>query len=166
SLGKWAREHVNNQTMSEIIKSIENVTNYLWSVVSFLKDNRVQGEIQNMQITFSYSTTVDVQNAKKISCSCTYHQIAFLKLMEKPFIQLVNNYNNYENAYIKERGKFFKGLLLDSLPFGMFSKLLQLFKPLEHITCSIRKMAMKEYLNLVDRIVINADNMLKELQFN
>ncbi|CAG8717351.1 16132_t:CDS:2, partial [Racocetra fulgida] len=166
SLGKWAREHVNNQTMPERIKAVENATKCLWSVVNFLKHNRVQGEIQNMQITFSYSTTVDVQNAKKISCNCTYHQIAFLKLMEEPFIQLVNNYNNYESAYIKEKGKFFKGLLLDSLPFGIFSKLLQLFKPLEHITCGTRKVLMKEYSNLIDRIVINADNILKELQFN
>ncbi|CAG8846189.1 6551_t:CDS:2, partial [Gigaspora margarita] len=63
---------------------------------------------------------------------------AFIKLMEKPFIQLVNNYNSYKVVIIREKGKHFKELKLDSLPFGIFPKLLQLFKPLEHITCRSR----------------------------
>ncbi|RIB09692.1 hypothetical protein C2G38_2044104 [Gigaspora rosea] len=123
-----------------------------------------------MQTIFSYSTFTDIQNAEKINCDkfnyCIYHKIAFIKLMEKPFIQLVNNYDSYEDGIIREKGKYFKELKLDSLPFSIFPKLLQLFKPLENITCGYRNISTKECTDLVDKIVINADNMSRELQFS
>ncbi|CAG8569894.1 7269_t:CDS:2 [Cetraspora pellucida] len=164
-----AVKNVNTQGMSEISKAFVNATRNLESVINFLKDSRVQREIQNMQLMFDYSTIIDIQNAGKINCSywgCIYHKIAFLKLMEKPFIQLITNYNNYENAYIRKNGKDFKELMLDSLPFGIFSNLLQVLKPFEHITCKYRVISTKYYEDLIDKISINANNMLKELQFS
>ncbi|CAG8826261.1 21033_t:CDS:2, partial [Gigaspora margarita] len=145
--------------MVEIIKAIKNATDNLCDIVRFLKTDTVKREIQNMQITFNYST---------INCECIYHKIAFIKLMEKPFIQLVNNYDSYEVAIIREKGKYFQELMLDSLPFSIFPKLLQLFKPLENITCnySYRDIDTEEYTDIVDKIVINADNMLRELRFS
>ncbi|RIB09687.1 hypothetical protein C2G38_249130 [Gigaspora rosea] len=123
-----------------------------------------------MQTIFSHSTFIDIQNAEKINCDnfddCIYHKIEFIKLMKKPFIQLVNNYNSYEVAIIREKGKCFKELKLDSLPFRIFPKLLQLFSPLENITCSYCEIDTEEYTDIVDEIVINADNMLRELQFS
>ncbi|CAG8613710.1 15032_t:CDS:2 [Cetraspora pellucida] len=168
SLSKWAIKNGNTQGMFEITKAIKNATTNLCGVISFLKSNidLIQKEIQNMQITFDYSTIMDIQNAKKISCNCIYHKIEFLSLIENPFIQLVNNYDNYKDANIRKEGKYFKELMLDSLPFGIFSKLLQVLKPLEHITCSYRVISTKEYNDLLDRISINANNMLKELQFS
>ncbi|CAG8804903.1 13821_t:CDS:2, partial [Gigaspora rosea] len=124
-----------------------------------------------MQITFNYSTITEIQNAIKINCPnihiCIYHGIEFLKLMEKPFMQLVNHYDSFQTDVYRKRGKHLKELMLDSLPFGIFSKLLQLFKPLEHITCRYdRNISMEEYICLVDKIVNNANNMLREFQFS
>ncbi|CAG8792746.1 28047_t:CDS:2, partial [Dentiscutata erythropus] len=173
SLQEWAIKSVISQETSEIIVAVENATNNLCSVVEFLKNIEVQIEIQNMQTIFSDSTIIDIQNAEKISCrnytlsgGCIYHKIAFLKLMEKPFIQLVNNYNSYVNAYIRKKGEEFKELILDSLPFGIFSNLLQLFEPLEHITCSDCEISREKFIGLIAKIGINADNMLRELQFS
>ncbi|CAG8710597.1 21805_t:CDS:2 [Gigaspora margarita] len=166
NLEKWVGENINTQGMSETIRSIKNATKNLHDIVDFLKNNILQKEIQNMLINFNYSTIIDIQNAGKINCSCIYHEIAFLKLMEKPFLQLVNNYDSYETTYTREQGKYFKGLLLDFLPFSIFSILLQLFKPLDNITCNKREISKEEYIDLIDKIVANVDNMLRELQFN
>ncbi|KAF0445386.1 hypothetical protein F8M41_003225 [Gigaspora margarita] len=163
TLKKWTKGNTFSQ---EIFEVINNATDNLCDVFDFLKNTEVQNAIQNMQTIFSYPTFIDIQNAEKIKCCCIYHKMAFIKLMEKPFIQLVNNYNSYEVALIREKGKCFKELKLDSLPFSIFPKLLQLFKPLENITCSYRYRSMEEYVDLVDKIIINADNILRELQFN
>ncbi|KAF0425096.1 zinc finger bed domain-containing protein 4-like [Gigaspora margarita] len=158
TLKLWARENVYTQEMFGIIKAIKNATDNLCDVIRFLTNDTVKREIQNMQIAFNYPT---------INCDvCIYHKIAFIKLMEKPFMQLVNNYDSYEVAIIREKGKCFKELKLDSLPFDIFPKLLQLFKPLENITCRCHNISTKEYTDLVDKIVMNADNMFKELQFS
>ncbi|RIB09689.1 hypothetical protein C2G38_2208082 [Gigaspora rosea] len=132
---KWAVDNTYSQEIFEIIEVINNATDNLCKVVDFLKRTEARNIIQNMQTIFSYSTFTDIQNAEKIKCYCIYHKIAFIKLMEKPFIQLVNNYDSYEDGIIREKGKYFKELKLDSLPFSIFPKLLQLFKPLENITC-------------------------------
>ncbi|CAG8720802.1 32078_t:CDS:2 [Gigaspora margarita] len=151
TLKKWTKGNTFRQEIFEIIKVIKNATDNLCNVVYFLKNNEVRNVIQNMQTIFSHSTFIDIQNAEKINCDnfdCIYHKMAFIKLMEKPFIQLVNNYNSYEVALIREKGKCFKELKLDSLPFSIFPKLLQLFKPLENITCSNSNRSMEEYVDL------------------
>ncbi|CAG8479086.1 754_t:CDS:2 [Scutellospora calospora] len=149
NLKEWAKQNSNSQEMSEIIKVIKNATYNLYGIG-----------------IFDYSTIIDIQNAGKIKCDCDYHKIAFLKLMKHPFIQLINNYNSYEDFFIRNEGKRYKELLLDSLPFSIFSNLLQLFKPLENIICSDHEISIKEGLDLEDKIAINADNMLKEPMLN
>ncbi|CAG8599731.1 10518_t:CDS:2 [Dentiscutata heterogama] len=175
-LGKWARENVNIQGMYKTIIAINYATENLGDIIYFLKWNitSIQQEIQNMQITFDYSTIIGIQNANKISCGvksssfhgCIYHQIAFLKLVEIPFILLVNNYDSFKCSNIREKGKLFKELELDSLPFSIFTELLQLFKPLEHACKNYHKISTEEYIGLVDKFVINANNMSRELQFS
>ncbi|KAF0425094.1 hypothetical protein F8M41_006400 [Gigaspora margarita] len=86
--------------------------------------------------------------------------------MEKPFIQLVDKYDSYEVAIIREKGKYFKELKLNSLPFSIFHKLLQLFKPLENITCSYRDICMEECTDLIDKINNKADDIFRELRFS
>ncbi|CAG8761336.1 11822_t:CDS:2 [Gigaspora margarita] len=166
NLEKWAGENTNTQRMSETISSIKNATKNLHDIVDFLKNDIIQKEIQNMLIYFNYSTIIDIQNAEKINCGCIYHEMAFLKLMEKPFLQLVNNYDSYKTTYTRKQGKYFKGLLLDFLPFSIFSILLQLFKPLEYITCNKREISSEDYIDLIDKIITNVDNMLREHQFS
>ncbi|CAG8474407.1 45725_t:CDS:2 [Gigaspora margarita] len=171
SLEKWTSENVNTQGMFDTIKVIRNAVTGIYDVVNFLKNIIVQQEIEKMKTLFSDTTIKDIQNAEEIrTCSnprCTYHKIAFLKLMEKPFIQLVSNYNSYNNTFIREQGKRYSELMLDSLPFSIFSIfsiLLQVFKPLEHNTCGCNTdISTEKYMDLVDEIVINADNMLRNL---
>ncbi|CAG8576137.1 26478_t:CDS:2 [Dentiscutata erythropus] len=168
SLEKWISENINTQEISKVIKVVKNANENLLDIIIFLRNKEVQREIQNMQKIFSYSTIIDIQNSEKIDCTCVYHEIALLKLMEKPFIRLVNNYESYENAFIRKQGKRFKELMLDSLPFGIYSKLLQIFKPLDHHInqYNFGELSMKETMDLVDKIAINANNMLREFQFS
>ncbi|CAG8836876.1 23491_t:CDS:1, partial [Racocetra persica] len=163
SLKQWAIENIDTHGISEFAKAINNATLNLCDVVKFLKDERTQREITKMQTTFSYLTVTGIQNAKKINCVCRYHKISFLKLMEKPFIQLVNNYNSYEDSYIKKQGKRFKDLLLDHLPFSILSEILQLFSPLVNTICNYNPLSIEEYMENIENIFINADNMLNEL---
>ncbi|RIB04201.1 hypothetical protein C2G38_2223009 [Gigaspora rosea] len=178
SLEKWTRENVNTQGMYDTIKVIRNAVIEIYNVVNFLKNKDVQQEIENMKKKqmFSDSTINDIRNAEEIrTCSksrCTYHNIAFLKLMEEPFIQLVSNNRNafIREQVIREQGKRYRELMLDSLPFSIFSIfsiLLHVFKPLKHKTCSCDTViSTEEYMDLVDEIVFNADNMLRNLPSN
>ncbi|CAG8712395.1 10505_t:CDS:2 [Cetraspora pellucida] len=138
---KWAEKNTNVQEISDIITAIFNATQCLCSVVEFLNDER------------TLRTMNHIQNMKKISCKCYYHKIEFLTLMEKPFKLLINNHSNNDN-FIRERIDQFKDLLLDKLPFSMFTKLLQLFKPLEHV----KVVTMRNIRNLL----LNAFNILNE----
>ncbi|RIB12686.1 hypothetical protein C2G38_2199989 [Gigaspora rosea] len=146
SLKRWADENKDDQKMSKITTAIMNFIDKYHSIVEFLGDNRMPRIMQN---------------AKKVSCTCNYHKIEFLTLIKLPFKQLINHYSNNDDDFIRENIYQFKTLLLDQLPFSIFPKLLQLFKPLEHI----KVVTMR---NLRDMLV-NAFNILNEIlimQFN
>ncbi|CAG8625659.1 20801_t:CDS:2 [Gigaspora margarita] len=136
SLKRWASH---DQKISNITTAIMNVIDKYHSIVEFLGDNRVQSIMQS---------------AKKMNCTCNYHKIEFLTLII-PFKQLINHYSNNDDDFIRENINQFKALLLDQLPFSIFPKLLQLFKPLEHI----KVVTMR---NLRD-MLFNAFNMLNEI---
>ncbi|CAG8514196.1 228_t:CDS:2 [Dentiscutata heterogama] len=141
SLKRWVEEN-NTQEISNIVTAIMNATDNLCSIVEFLKDNRTQ-KIMN-----------DSQSAKEIRCSCNYHKIKFLKLIEQPLKILVNDHSNSKDNFIRENVKKLKSLLLDKLPFSIFPELLRLFKPLEHINVVTMR-------NIRDMLV-NASNILNE----
>ncbi|CAG8641835.1 21181_t:CDS:2, partial [Dentiscutata erythropus] len=144
SLKRWAEENSNTQEMSNIITAVVNAIDKFCSVIEFLKDNRVQRIINGVQI------------AEKISCDCNYHKIEFLTLIMKPFKQLINNYSNSNDNFIRENVGKFKNLLLDKLPFSIFfPELLRLFKPLEHI----KVVTMRKLRDML----VNASNIFNEI---
>ncbi|CAG8719597.1 26742_t:CDS:2, partial [Gigaspora margarita] len=144
--GKWSKENNNTPEMSNIITAIRNATSYLCRVVEFLKDNRTQRIMNNIQIT------------EKISCDCEYyciyHKIEFLALLEQPFKMLINDHNNSNDNFIRENVSKFRNVLLDNLPFSIFPELLRLFKPLEHVKVVTTK--------IFRDMLINAFNILNE----
>ncbi|KAF0504370.1 hypothetical protein F8M41_019546 [Gigaspora margarita] len=140
SLKRWADENNYDQEMSNITTAIMNVIDKYHLIVEFFGDNSMQRIMQD---------------TKKISCTCNYHKIEFLTLIEQTFKQLINNYSNNDDYFIRENIYQFKILLLDKLPFSMLPKLLQLFKPLEHI----KVVTMR---NLRDMLV-NAFNIFNEV---
>ncbi|CAG8795511.1 20612_t:CDS:2, partial [Dentiscutata erythropus] len=135
SLKRWADKNYHEQEMSTIIAAITNAIDKYHSIVEFLGDNRMQRIMQNV---------------KTVICNCNYHKIEFLTLIEQPVKLLINHSNNNDD-FIRVNINHF---LLDKLPFGIFPKLLQLFKPLEHIEVVTMR-------NLRD-MLINASNILNE----
>ncbi|CAG8494237.1 22756_t:CDS:2, partial [Gigaspora rosea] len=125
--------------ISNITTAIMNVIDKYPLIVKFFGDNSMQRIMQD---------------TKKISCTCNYHKIEFLTLIEQPFKKLINSYSNSDDDFIRENIYQFKAFLLDKLPFSMLPKLLQWFKPLEHI----KVVTMR---NLRDMLV-NAFNIINE----
>ncbi|CAG8636889.1 2969_t:CDS:2 [Dentiscutata heterogama] len=169
-LQEWADKNIGVQGMSEIIKIIENAIKNLNAIIDFLKSKKIQKEILIMQNTLSFLVINDIKSANQIKCNCSYHKIVFLRLMECPFKQLIQNHNNYNDAFIGAGINRLNELSLDSLPFGILSKLLQLFDPLkkynENDIC-LNKITQEQALELANNIMINADDMMKEVsQFN
>ncbi|CAG8617406.1 25658_t:CDS:2 [Racocetra persica] len=66
-----------------------------------------------------------------------------------------------ENVNIQEISEIIKVIIIAT---GNLCGVVKFLK--EHITCSYREIPTKEYINLLDRIAINADNILREIQFN
>ncbi|CAG8781861.1 37330_t:CDS:2 [Gigaspora margarita] len=136
SLSRWAETNTNinyqenDHGISTIITSIINATNSLCGVVDFLKDQVTQNAI-NMPIN-------------NFNCyNCHYHKIEFLNILGKQYFEFsINNSSNYNR------------LSLDKLPFSIFPKLLELFKPLEHVKINERNIAA---------MLINASNILAEI---
>ncbi|KAF0504371.1 zinc finger bed domain-containing protein 4-like [Gigaspora margarita] len=142
SLRKWAKKNNNTQEMSNIITAIMNATSKLCRVVTFLKDNRTQRIMNNVQI------------AEKLSCNCHYHKIEFLALIEQPFKMLINDHSNSNDNFIRENVSNLRSFLLDKLPFSIFPELLRLFKPLEHVKVVT--------MRILRDMLINAFNILNE----
>ncbi|CAG8732717.1 10644_t:CDS:2, partial [Dentiscutata heterogama] len=138
SLSRWASKHTSTQRISNIIKAVRNATNGLCGVVSILKNPKMQRE---MNLTINDC------------CSCHYHKIEFLSLLNKSFKTLLN-YSNHNDGFIRNSIIRFKNDSLDNLPFSIFPELLRLFKPLEHNDVTEK--------NAID-LVVNAINILNEI---
>ncbi|KAF0515234.1 hypothetical protein F8M41_017352 [Gigaspora margarita] len=140
SLSRWASENISAHGISNIVKAVKNATGILCHVVGVLKNKRMQNEM-------------NITNITNNSCNCHDHKIEFLSLISQHFKQLFNN-NNYDN-FIKTRVDYFKRQSLDNLPFSIFCKLVELFKPLKHI----EKVTERNVMNLL----VIAHKILKEI---
>ncbi|RIB12682.1 hypothetical protein C2G38_2100300 [Gigaspora rosea] len=103
------------------------------SLKKWAKENNYTQEMSNI-ITAIINVLVFDNNdqiVEKINCNCIYHKIEFFASIGQPF-----------------------KLLLDKLPFSIFPKLLQLFKPLKHV----KVITMKKLRDML----INAFNILND----
>ncbi|CAG8739988.1 15415_t:CDS:2 [Gigaspora margarita] len=139
SLSRWAETNTNinyqenDHGISTIITSIINATNSLCGVVNFLKDQVTQNAANIINMPINNFNCYD----------CHYHKIEFLNALGKQdFEFFINN------------SSIFNRLSLDKLPFSIFPKLLELFKPLEHVKINER--------NIADMLT-SASNILAEI---
>ncbi|KAF0437355.1 hypothetical protein F8M41_004454 [Gigaspora margarita] len=130
SLNRWVDQE-NDHEISTIITSFRYVTNNVFDVVGCLK----------AQVT-QYAINMPINN---FNCyNCQYHQIEFLTTLGKQYFEIfINNASRYN------------GFSLDKLPISIFPKLLELFKPLEHINDITER-------NIADMLT-NASNILAEI---
>ncbi|KAF0388110.1 hypothetical protein F8M41_011132 [Gigaspora margarita] len=140
SLSEWAEKNTNisdqenDHGISTIITSIMNATKKLCEVVGFLNNQVTQNAINIINMPIN-----------NFNCyNCHYHKIEFLNTLGKQYFEsFINNSSSYNR------------LSLDKLPFNIFPKLLELFKPLEHINNITER-------NIADTLA-NAYNILAEI---
>ncbi|CAG8594520.1 9431_t:CDS:2 [Acaulospora morrowiae] len=120
------KDHPQNELLSNSLLSWKNsiaTSNNIEKSFSniFIGTDELKEKLQNIKAIIP-STINDIETAEKIKCHCDYHCIEFIRLMEQPIRSLVDT----------EIGEFCNEYLLNYLPFSIFPKLLDLFRPLEH----------------------------------
>ncbi|RIB12687.1 hypothetical protein C2G38_2041621 [Gigaspora rosea] len=126
-------------------------------------------DAQVLSSVVEFLSLCDVKD--RCTLNCNYHKIEFLTLIEQPEqpVELSNNnYYDYNadfldnNQYVLDNNlndnvldNNYNDNFLIKLPFSIFSKLLRLFKPLEHI----KIVTMRD----IREMIVNASNIFTEI---